>query len=71
VTGRIHLPTEAARLRGRLYEIGAVRAERADEDGWHLDLDLPRTEARRIAASAGGHVLNPLLPEPPHDTGLA
>jgi GTP-binding protein HflX len=71
VTGRLHLPTEAARLRGRLYEIGAVRAERTEDDGWVLDLDLPHTEARRIAASAGGHLLNPLLPEPPQDTGLA
>lgn len=71
VTGRIHLPSEAARLRGRLYEIGAVRAERAEDDGWLLDLDMPRAEARRIAASAGGHVLAPLVPEPPQDTGLA
>ncbi|GAB2512855.1 ribosome rescue GTPase HflX [Lysobacter humi (ex Lee et al. 2017)] len=71
VTGRIHLPTEAARLRGRLYEIGAVRAERGDEAGWELDLDLPQAEARRLADSAGGHLLAPLIPEPPQDPGLA
>ncbi|WP_133477428.1 ribosome rescue GTPase HflX [Cognatilysobacter segetis] len=69
VTGRIHLPTTAARLRGRLYELGAIRAERAEDDGWWLDLDLPQAEARRMAAGAGGHVLAPLLPptdlEPP------
>jgi GTP-binding protein HflX len=68
ITGRIHLPTTAARLRGRLYELGAIRAERAEEDGWWLDLDLPQAEARRMAAGAGGHVLAPLIPpdvEPP------
>ena len=36
-----------------------------------VDLDLPGAEARRLADSAGGHLLAPLIPEPPHDTGLA
>ena len=70
VAGRIHLPTEAARLRGRLYETGAIRAERAEADGWWLDIDLPQAEARRIAAGAGGHLLAPLIPEPPAEPPL-
>ncbi|TBR12487.1 MAG: GTPase HflX [Lysobacter sp.] len=71
LTGRLHLPAEAARLRGRLYEIGAIRSERAADDGWLVEIDLPQSEARRMAESAGGHLLAPLLPEPPQDPGLA
>ncbi|TZF91330.1 ribosome rescue GTPase HflX [Cognatilysobacter lacus] len=68
VTGRIHLPSMAARLRGQLYELGAVRAERVEEDGWWLDVDMAHAEASRMAAGPGGHALMPLLPpdvEPP------
>ncbi len=53
VRARVRLPSSAGRLRARLFESGAVRDERADEDGWDLDLDLPRQTAERLCASEG------------------
>ncbi|HEX5961906.1 MAG TPA: ribosome rescue GTPase HflX [Rhodanobacteraceae bacterium] len=42
VHAELRLPPRAGRLRARLIELGAVRAERYDEDGWRLDIDAPR-----------------------------
>ncbi|KAF1711190.1 GTPase HflX [Pseudoxanthomonas kalamensis DSM 18571] len=64
VSGPLLLGNGEGRLRARLHALGAVRDERHDEAGWHLRVDLPLTEARRLAAEAGGHGLEPLLPEP-------
>lgn len=38
------------RLRARLFELGAVRAEESDDCGWRLQIDLPRAQAARLAA---------------------
>ncbi len=62
VTGELRLPAAAGRLRAQLHEAGAVRAEHADEQGWVLQLDLPRGEAERLAARKEGHLLEALLP---------
>ncbi len=63
--GTVHLGAHSARLRSRLHAIGAVRGEHHDETGWHLDLDMALADARRLAAEAGGHALESLLPVRP------
>jgi len=62
VQGEIDLPPGAARLRARLHELGAVRQESHDEQGWHLQVDLALTDAYKLATQAGGHPLEALLP---------
>ena len=59
----LHLPPAAGRLRARLHELGAVRAESHDEHGWQLRLDLAQADAVRIAAHAYGAPLQALLLE--------
>jgi GTPase len=43
---RVHrwldVPSEAGRLRARLFEIGAVAKEESNDDGWRLEIDAPR-----------------------------
>lgn len=68
IIGTVHLGERSARLRSRLHALGAVRGERHDATGWHLDLDMALADARRLAAEAGGHALETLLPEPVEDT---
>ncbi|HZV39139.1 MAG TPA: ribosome rescue GTPase HflX, partial [Pseudoxanthomonas sp.] len=64
VRGRLDLPAHSGRLRSRLHALGAVLAEDHDEYGWHVTVDLALADAQRLAAQAGGHVLEALLPEP-------
>lgn len=64
VNGELHLPAHSARLRSRLHALGAVRTESHDEAGWHITIDLPLTDARRLSAEAGGAALESLLPPP-------
>jgi GTP-binding protein HflX len=71
VTGEIRLPPQAARLRARLHELGAVRAEQADAEGWLVELDIAEADAQRLCAQVHGHVLRSLLPEPVVDNRLA
>ena len=58
----LRLPPDAGRLRARLHEVDAIRAEAHDEHGWTLDIDLPLTDARRLAAQGDGALLRALLP---------
>lgn len=69
VQGTVRLPPEAGRLRARLFAAQAVVAERADEQGWLLDLDLPATQARQLCAAdpQAQDVLAPLLLAAPQD----
>lgn len=64
VRGRLDLPAHSGRLRSRLHALGAVLAEDHDEHGWHVTIDLALADAQRLAAQAGGHVLEALLPQP-------
>ncbi|GAB3508077.1 GTPase HflX [Pseudoxanthomonas daejeonensis] len=64
VFGELRLPPQAGRLRARLHQLEAVRAEQGDEHGWLLHVDLPRGEAERLAARADGEPLRALLPPP-------
>ena len=62
VQAELRLPPGAGRLRARLHDADAIRAERHDEDGWTLAIDLPLADARRLAAQDDGAPLRPLLP---------
>ncbi|MCL1634157.1 GTPase HflX [Luteimonas sp. SX5] len=62
VVGEVVLPNGAARLRSRLHDLNAIRAESHDEQGWHLSVDLAVTDAARLAAAEDGEALRGLLP---------
>ncbi len=64
VSGRIHLPSTAGRLRARLFAAGAVQSEETCDDGWRIDLDMPLDTARQLVADANAEAaaLRDLLP---------
>jgi GTP-binding protein HflX len=62
VQGSLRLPPSAGRLRSQLHQLQVIRSEQADEDGWLLQVDIPITEAERLAASADGAPIRALLP---------
>ncbi|MDI9239248.1 GTPase HflX [Lysobacter sp. LF1] len=64
VVGEVRIPPQAARLRARLHDLGAVRGEDHDEHGWRIRVDLPLADAQRLFVQAHGEALRPLLPEP-------
>jgi GTP-binding protein HflX len=63
----LRVPPQAARLRARLHELGAVRRESHDEHGWLLEVDLAIADAQRLFAQAHGEWLRPLLETLPVD----
>src|SRR5690606_32741888 len=69
VQAELRLPPGAGRLRARLHDADAIRAERHDEDGWTLAIDLPLADARRLAAQDDGAPLRPRLPPGGPDRG--
>ncbi|HRQ35875.1 MAG TPA: GTPase HflX [Chiayiivirga sp.] len=64
VSGRIHLPSTAGRLRARLFAAGAVQSEETCDDGWRIDLDMPLDAARQLVADVDveAAALRDLLP---------
>ncbi|MCA1798188.1 MAG: GTPase HflX [Xanthomonadaceae bacterium] len=49
VAGWFRIPPMDARVRARLFELGAVRDERNEDDGgWLVEIDLPRREFDRL-----------------------
>jgi GTP-binding protein HflX len=60
----VRVPPQAAKLRARLHELGAVRGEDHDEHGWRIRVDLPLADAQRLFVQAHGEALRSLLPEP-------
>ena len=48
------LPADAGRLRARLHAQGLVASERADEHGWHIRIDAPRTLVEPLFGLPGG-----------------
>ena len=63
IIATLHLPSGAARLRSQLHELGAIRSESHDEDGWRLDIDLPASDAHRLLADPHAASLRAYLPE--------
>ncbi|MFD0325397.1 ribosome rescue GTPase HflX [Lysobacter gummosus] len=61
VQGSVRIVPQAAKLRARLHELGAVRTEQADELGWLVEVDLAVADAQRLFVQAHGEVLRPLL----------
>jgi GTP-binding protein HflX len=62
----VELTAAEARLRARLYEMGAIVAERSREDGgWELDLELDRRGFEDLNRRERLHVLSgQVLSEP-------
>ncbi len=60
IQGELRLPAEAGRLRAQLHQLGAVRDERHDDDGWWLRLDLAQADAARLAVDEAS--IRELLP---------
>ncbi len=58
----LELPSSSARLRSRLHELDAVRAESHDEAGWRLEIDMPEEDARRLLSDPQAAPLRALLP---------
>jgi GTP-binding protein HflX len=54
VHAELRLPPRAGRLRARLIELGAVKSERYDEEGWRLDIDAPRDLLLPLAGESRG-----------------
>ena len=67
IVGTVHLGEHSARLRSRLHALGAISAERHDETGWHVEVDMALADVRRLATQAGGHALESLLPVEPQE----
>ena len=62
IRGQVLLPPSAGRLHARLHALEAVVREEYTEDGWLVDVDLPRSEADKLAGSADGEPIRPLIP---------
>ncbi|MGH8153599.1 MAG: GTPase, partial [Rhodanobacteraceae bacterium] len=54
VRAELRLPPRAGRLRARLIELGAVRGEHYDQDGWRLAIDAPRELLLPLAGDVRG-----------------
>lgn len=61
----IELPNEAAKLRSRLFDLGAVVDEQTTEQGhWRMQVDMPRASAEalgRLEGASGQHARRALL----------
>jgi len=62
IRGEVSLPHTAGRLRARLHDLSAIRAEDHDESGWRLTLDMARGDAEKLLSQPGGDALRGLLP---------
>ncbi|MGH8234433.1 MAG: ribosome rescue GTPase HflX [Rhodanobacteraceae bacterium] len=54
VQAELRLPPRAGRLRARLIELGAVKGEQYDDEGWRLDIDAPRELLLPLAGDVRG-----------------
>lgn len=55
---RVHkvlaVPASSGRLRARLHELGMVASEVADESGWRIEIDAPRSRIEPLFGMSGG-----------------
>jgi len=56
LSGRVRLPHTAGRLRARLFELGVVLGESADEEAWTLDIDAPSQLLAPLLGGADPHI---------------
>ena len=64
IRGQVVLPPSAGRLHARLHALGGIIDEQYTDEGWVLEIDLPRSEAEKLAGSAEGGPIRPLIPQP-------
>ena len=64
IRGQVVLPPAAGRLHARLHALGGIIEEQYTDEGWVLEIDLPRSEAEKLAGSAEGGPIRPLIPQP-------
>lgn len=64
IRGQVALPPSAGRLHARLHALGGIIDEQYTDEGWVLEIDLPRSEAEKLAGSAEGGPIRPLIPQP-------
>jgi len=64
IRGQIQLPPSAGRLYARLHALEAICSEEYTDEGWLLEVDLPRSEAEKLAGGADGAPIKPLIPVP-------
>jgi GTP-binding protein HflX len=57
----LRLPLDAGRLHARLKAAGAIATERVDEDGWHLEIDAPRSVLAPLVGPGEGGPLRALV----------
>lgn len=68
IGGSVVLSPAQGRLRARLHELDAVRAEaELETGGWAMQVDLAVADAARLAAQPDGEALRPLLPDERED----
>jgi GTP-binding protein HflX len=69
---RVRVPASAGALRSRLYAAGAVRSERAAEDGsLDMSVELPDAELLILAGTPGVEIMEVAEPDMPCATGEA
>ena len=51
----LQVPATSGRLRARLHELGMVASEEADESGWRIEIDAPRSLIEPLFGMPGGH----------------
>ena len=54
IRANLRLPPEFGRLYSRLRAAGALRGERSDVGGWHLEIDAPRNLLAMLASDSRG-----------------
>lgn len=50
----LHVPAQSGRLRARLFELGLVASERAEEAGWAVEIDAPRAMLEQLYGLPNG-----------------
>ena len=63
VRSELRLPLSAGRLHARLKAAGAIAGEVVDEEGWHLQIDAPRSVIAPLSGGTDAALLRGLLDE--------
>lgn len=50
----VEIPMTSGRLRARLHEMGLVASEKADDAGWRVEIDAPRSRIEPLFGLPGG-----------------